>query len=157
MPAVASAQHYTQTNLVSDTGAPPVLNDPNLKNAWGLVHSATSPWWISNNATGTSTLYDTSTTPPTPRPLVVTVPPAPAQPAPGRPTGVLFSGSATDFLLAPGKQALFIFVTEDGTISGQYAVLHGWSDRRERRPVREPRAHCYGAGEEHQAIDSFSG
>lgn len=118
MPAVASAQHYTQTNLVSDTGVPPVVNDPNLKNAWGLVHSATSPWWVSNNATGTSTLYDTSTTPPTPRTLVVTVPPAPGQPSPGHPTGLLFNGSATDFLLAPGKPALFIFVTEDGTISG---------------------------------------
>src|SRR5262249_10138310 len=34
------------------------------------------------------------------------------------PTGVVFNGSQTDFLLAPGKQAIFLFATEDGTISG---------------------------------------
>ena len=65
-PSWASAQHYTQTNLVSDTGSTPVT-DSNLKNAWGLVHSPTSPWWISDNATGLSTLYNTSTTPATSR------------------------------------------------------------------------------------------
>ena len=51
-------------------------------------------------------------------PLVVTVPNAPSQTAPGSPTGVMFNGSATDFLLAPGKRAIFMWVTEDGTISG---------------------------------------
>jgi uncharacterized protein (TIGR03118 family) len=43
---------------------------------------------------------------------------APSQPTAGSPTGVMFNGSATDFLLAPGKQAIFIFVPEDGTIQG---------------------------------------
>src|SRR5258708_21816288 len=58
----AIAQHYNQTNLVSNTGAAPT-NDPNLQNAWGLVSGpavgggAGTPWWVSNNAGGTSTLY----------------------------------------------------------------------------------------------------
>jgi uncharacterized protein (TIGR03118 family) len=116
-PSWASAQHYTQTNLVSDTGSTPVT-DSNLKNAWGLVHGPTTPWWISDNATGLSTLYDVSTTPVTIKPTVVTVPNAPSQTAPGNPTGIVFNGSATDFLLAPGLQAIFIWCTEDGTISG---------------------------------------
>jgi len=116
-PSWASAQHYTQTNLVSDTGSTPVT-DSNLKNAWGLVHGPSTPWWVSDNATGTSTLYDASTTPVTIRPLVVTVPNAPSQPAPGNPTGIVFNGSPTYFLLAPMKQAVFIWCTEDGTISG---------------------------------------
>jgi uncharacterized protein (TIGR03118 family) len=115
---LAFAQHYNQTNLVSNTGNAPV-NDPNLQNAWGLVSGPGTPWWVSNNAGGTSTLYAIN-----PNgtasivPLVVTVPNAPSQPAPGSPTGVMFNGSPTDFLLAPGKPAIFIFVTEDGTVQG---------------------------------------
>lgn len=116
-PSWASAQHYTQTNLVSNTGSTPVT-DTNLRNAWGLVHGPTTPWWISDNAAGLSTVYDVSTTPVTIKPTVVTVPNAPNQPAPGNPTGIVFNGSATDFLLAPGKQSVFIWCTEDGTISG---------------------------------------
>src|SRR5689334_24117132 len=116
-PAVAFGQHYTQTNLVSNTGAAPVP-DSNLRNAWGLVHGPSTPWWISNNFTGTSTLYDVSTTPTTIRPTVVTVPPAPGNQGLGKPTAVMFNGSTTDFLLAPGKPAIFIWVTEDGSISG---------------------------------------
>ena len=113
------AQHYTQTNLVSNKAGLAPVTDPNLQNPWGLVASPTSPWWLSNNAGGTSTLYATPTgTAATIVPLVVTVPNAPSQPAPGSPTGVMFNGSATDFLLAPSKRAIFIFVTEDGTISG---------------------------------------
>src|SRR5713226_9155715 len=59
LPAVTQAQHYKQTNLVSDImGMAPVI-DPNLKNPWGLTRSpGGSPWWIGNNNSGTSTLYD---------------------------------------------------------------------------------------------------
>jgi uncharacterized protein (TIGR03118 family) len=119
LPAVTQAQHYTQTNLVSNTGIAPV-NDPNLQNAWGLVAGPGTPWWVSNNAGGTATLYsvDPTGTTATIVPLVVTIPNAPSQPAPGSPTGVMFNGSPTDFLLAPGIPALFLFVTEDGTVQG---------------------------------------
>jgi len=62
LPALSSAQHYTQKNLVSDIVQPSnadgsaVVLDPNLKNPWGITRSSTSPWWISNNNSGTSTL-----------------------------------------------------------------------------------------------------
>ena len=63
LPAVTQAQHYKQTNLVSDVqGMAPVM-DPNLKNPWGLTRSSTtptrpgSPFWIGNNNSGTSSLY----------------------------------------------------------------------------------------------------
>jgi uncharacterized protein (TIGR03118 family) len=127
LPGLALAQHYTQTNLVSNTGNAP-LNDPNLQNAWGLVASPTgSPWWVSNNAGGTSTLY--SIDPTTGAAHLVPINPAPNEfvkipgapqtpPVTGSPTGVLFNGSPTDFLLAPNAPALFIFVTEDGTVQG---------------------------------------
>jgi uncharacterized protein (TIGR03118 family) len=124
-PGLVLAQHYTQTNLVSNTGNAPV-NDPNLQNAWGLVASPTgSPWWVSNNAGGTSTLYSIDSTgaahivPINPAPNeFVKIPNAPSQRSLGSPTGVMFNGSPTNFLLAPGKPALFLFVTEDGTVQG---------------------------------------
>src|SRR5580765_2853479 len=57
----ASAQFYTQDNLVSDGAVPAEHLDPNMVNAWGLASSPTSPWWISNNGTGTTTLYRVNT------------------------------------------------------------------------------------------------
>src|SRR5215831_14100541 len=123
---LASAQHYTQTNLVASfasTPAPGVM-DPNLQNAWGLVASpGGSPWWVANNAGGTSTLYSIDATGnahivPINGTGTVIVGNAPSQQAPGSPTGAMFNGSPTDFLLAPGKQAIFLFVSEDGTVQG---------------------------------------
>ena len=123
LPAATLAQHYQQTNLVSNIpGMAPTI-DPNLKNPWGLTRSSTtpaqpgSPWWIGNNNSGTSTLYDGNGNI---IPLVVTVPPPTGSSAntQSAPTGVVFNCSPTDFLLAPGKRAIFIFATEDGTISG---------------------------------------
>lgn len=125
--SLAFAQHYTQTNLVANFASTPPAGvmDPNLQNAWGLVSSPTgSPWWVANNAGGTTTLYaiNATGTAATIVPIngtgIVTITNAPSQPAPGSPTGAMFNGSPTDFLLAPGKPALFIFVTEDGTIQG---------------------------------------
>jgi uncharacterized protein (TIGR03118 family) len=117
LPAVTKAQHYKQTNLVSNIAGMAPTIDPNLKNPWGLTRTSGSPWWVGNNNSGTSTLYDGKGNV---IPLVVTVPPPKGAPAgtQSAPTGVVFNGSPTDFLLAPGKQAIFIFATEDGTISG---------------------------------------
>jgi uncharacterized protein (TIGR03118 family) len=103
-------QHYTQTNLVSDT-----TNDMNLVNSWGMSRSSTSPWWVSDNGTGVATLYSGTGTI---VPLVVTIPTGdPKQSPTGTPTGQVFNGT-TDFELAPKMPAAFIFVTEDGTVSG---------------------------------------
>jgi len=56
--AVSFAQHYTQTNLVSNTSGIAPVTDPQLINPWGLSRSSSSPWWISDNGTGLSTLYN---------------------------------------------------------------------------------------------------
>jgi uncharacterized protein (TIGR03118 family) len=117
LPVLALAQHYKQANLVSNIMGMAPVHDPNLKNPWGLTRSSGSPWWVGNNNSGTSTLYDGKGNI---IPLVVTVPAPKGAPTgtQSAPTGVVFNGSPTDFLLAPGKQAIFIFATEDGTISG---------------------------------------
>jgi uncharacterized protein (TIGR03118 family) len=111
-----SIQQYTQTNLVSDQAAAALNQDPDLVNAWGLSRSSGSPWWVSDNGTGLSTLYDGSGTK---QGLTVTIPTGDPTASPtGTPTGTVYNGSSIDFLLAPGKPAVFLFVTEDGTISG---------------------------------------
>src|SRR5438128_4290172 len=71
---------YQQTNLVSDLPNVAKVQDTNLVNSWGMSHSPTSPWWISDNGTGVATLYDGNGTPVNPLPpgtppLVVTIPP----------------------------------------------------------------------------------
>lgn len=107
-------QHYKQTNLVSDTSGSAATTDPNLVNAWGLSRSSGSPWWISDNGTGLATLYNGTGGI---VPVVVTVPPADSSSQTGTPTGQVFNGT-TDFQLAPGAPAVFLFATEDGTVSG---------------------------------------
>jgi uncharacterized protein (TIGR03118 family) len=114
----AFAQHYTQVNLTANTSGIAPVTDPNLINPWGLSRMSGSPWWISDNGTGLSTLYNGVGAI---NPLVVTIPKAnPANKTfpTGTPTGTIANGSPTDFLLAPGKQALFLFSTIDGTIQG---------------------------------------
>jgi len=136
LPATTQAQHYKQTNLVSDIAGMAPTFDPNLKNPWGLTRSSTtptrpgSPWWVGNNNSGTSTLYTgAGAIIPINGTGTVTVPPPKGSPAGtlSTPTGVVFNGSPTDFPIAPGTSAVFIFATEDGTISGwaggQNAVL----------------------------------
>jgi uncharacterized protein (TIGR03118 family) len=127
LPGVTQAQHYKQTNLVSDIAGMAQTFDPNLKNPWGLTRSSTtptrpgSPWWVGNNNSGTSTLYTgAGAIIPINGTGTITVPPPKGSPAGtlSTPTGVVFNGSPTDFLIAPGKSAAFIFATEDGTISG---------------------------------------
>ena len=69
-------------------------------------------------ATGLSTLYNGTGAK---QSLIVTIPPADPnnkKTPTGTPTGTIFNGSQTDFLLAPGKPAVFLFSTNDGTISG---------------------------------------
>jgi len=120
IPTVALAQHYTQTNLVSDLANMAPVTDPNLKNPWGLTRSSGSPWWVGNNNSGTSTLYNgTGAIIPINGNGIVTIPPPNSSPAgtQATPTGVVFNGSP-DFVLPNGKPAAFIFATEDGTISG---------------------------------------
>src|SRR5260370_5206564 len=127
--ANGSEGFYQQTNLVSDLPNIAKVQDKNLVNSWGLVHGPTTPWWVADNGTGVSTLYDGNGTPfpppppnQPPAPLVVTIPP-PAGAAPGTlaaPTGVVFNGTS-GFVVSKGGlsgPSAFIFSTEDGTIAG---------------------------------------
>ncbi len=110
------AQHYQRTDLTADNSqtsstAPNI--DPNLVNAWGMSRGSGSPWWISDNGTGLSTLYNGAGVP---QSLVVTIPQPNGQPG-GTPTGTVFNYT-TAFPVAAGEPAVFLWATEDGTILG---------------------------------------
>src|SRR5579872_4218664 len=77
----AAANVYLQHNLVADTAGVADVTDPNLINPWGVSFSATSPFWVSDQGNGLSTLYNGAGTI---VPLVVTVP---GTSGPGHPTG----------------------------------------------------------------------
>jgi uncharacterized protein (TIGR03118 family) len=80
-----------------------------------MSRSSGSPWWISDNGTGLSTLY---TGMGTAESLVVTIPTGDPIVSPtGTPSGTVYNGG-TGFVLPNGKPAVFMFVTEDGTVSG---------------------------------------
>src|SRR5258708_24544416 len=106
---VCFGQHYNQSNLVSNTSGIAPVTDPQLINAWGLSRGSGSAWWVSDQATGFSTLYNGAGVK---QSLIVTIPPADPNnknTPRGTPTGTIFNGSQTDFLLAPGKPAVFLF------------------------------------------------
>ena len=89
--------------------------DPQLINSWGLARTSASVWWVADNVTGVATLYDGGGAK---QSLVVKIPPADPNKTPtGSPTAIIGNGSTTDFLLAPGAPAVFLFTTLDGTIA----------------------------------------
>jgi len=106
----AGGWYFQQTNLVSDVPGMAQFTDSNLKNPWGISSSGTSPFWVSNQVTGTSTLYNGAGKP---QSLIVTILPTGG----GNPTGQVFN-SSSDFALTTGGKALFIFASLNGTISG---------------------------------------
>jgi len=125
LPVAAFAQStvYVQTNLVSDiVGAPPQITDGDLVNPWGLVHGPATPWWVADNGAGVSTLYNTQSVPAVKVPLTVTIPAPTGSPAgtTAAPTGVIFNGNGGFNVKENGTSfsSVFIFDTEDGTISG---------------------------------------
>ncbi len=123
--AQANTAHgfYQQTNLVSDLPNIATFQDPNLLNPWGLSHGPTTPWWVSDNGAGVATLYNGQGQAfPLASPLVVTIPPPAGSPAgtTAAPTGNVFNGTSGFVVSENGLSgpSLFMFATEDGTISG---------------------------------------
>ena len=98
---------FTSTPLATDA------SDSQLINPWGISASGTSPFWVSDNGAGVSTLYsvDPATNVATKQSLVVTIP------GDGSVTGQAFNGGSGF------NSDRFLFVSEDGTISGWRGAL----------------------------------
>ncbi|MGI8839187.1 MAG: TIGR03118 family protein [Caulobacteraceae bacterium] len=121
----ARAQQFTVTNLVSDGSVPAVTVDPSLINPWGMSYSPTGPFWVSDNNAGVVTLYDGSGSK---IGLTVNIPPPKGMSGSGTPTGQVFNGLSHPFQVSKGGKtgpAVFLFATEDGTISGWAPSVDG--------------------------------
>jgi uncharacterized protein (TIGR03118 family) len=119
----AQAQ-FKQTDLASDISGLATITDPNLVNTWGVsAMPGGSPFWISNQGTGTSSLFSVTGSTgiaapnafPAPATNFVAVPPPVVGGFPG-PTGQVANVPKTSFGIAGGP-ALFIFANLNGTIS----------------------------------------
>jgi len=107
---------YSVHKLFSNVPGLAAHTDGSLKNGWGISHLAASPWWVSNNGTDTSTLYNTTAgVPETKVGLTVTVP--------NGPTGQVANVSGVGFNVDAGDgsgplTSRFIFANENGEIYG---------------------------------------
>jgi uncharacterized protein (TIGR03118 family) len=107
---------YSITNLVSNQPGKAKNQDPQLVNAWGVSYAPGGDFWVSDNGTGVSTLYNASGVK---QSLVVTIPTSTGA-GTGEPTGQVYNATADFVVSQNGKSgaAAFIFATFDGTISG---------------------------------------
>jgi len=108
-PAMANSVEFAVVSLASDQLGGGKVLDSNLVNAWGITATPTSPFWIADNGTGTSVLYNGAGDK---LALTVTIP------GDGSVTGVAFSGVSGSF-----NNDLFLFDSEDGTVSGWRGAL----------------------------------
>jgi uncharacterized protein (TIGR03118 family) len=115
---------YIQTNLVSDIAGLAAFTDLPLQNPWGMSHTATSPFWISNQGTNTTTLYavtagnDVMKAAPAGTDGNIAIPPGGIG-AVG-PTGQVANTNMSSFQVGNGgnnSSAAFIFANLNGTIS----------------------------------------
>jgi uncharacterized protein (TIGR03118 family) len=115
--SLAEAGTYVQTNLVSNVSGLAEVTDPSLTNSWGVSFiPGITPFWVSNQASNTSTLYSaTSATSVTKVPLTVAIPTT-VRGSQG-PTGQVSNSSSSSFMLSDGSPALFIFANLNGQIS----------------------------------------
>jgi uncharacterized protein (TIGR03118 family) len=105
-----AATAYFETNLASDIPGLAANLDANLKNPWGMSFGPSTPFWVSNQGSNDSTLFNGAGAP---QSLVVSTPPSP--------TGQVFNFTPS-FLLPTGGKALFLFASLSGTISGWNAA-----------------------------------
>jgi uncharacterized protein (TIGR03118 family) len=113
---------FTQTDLVSDGTVPATTTNPQFINPWGVSFSPTGPFWISTNGSGVVSIYNGSGQPvPVAGHAAITVAAPAGQATPSAPTGTVFNLSNAGFEISShGTTApsVFLFATEDGTISG---------------------------------------
>jgi uncharacterized protein (TIGR03118 family) len=119
---IAQTTGLTDTALVSNGVIAAAHTDRNLQNAWGVASTPNGNFWIADNNSNLSTIYDGTGAS---RPLVVSIPAGTN--GPSTPTGVVYNGTA-DFVITTGvgsQPAEFIFVGEGGTITGWQQTISG--------------------------------
>jgi uncharacterized protein (TIGR03118 family) len=120
----AEGADFVQTNLVSDIPKLATITDPQLVNPWGVSHSTTSPFWVSNQGANTATLYTVTDKTNVSKNNInapagfVAIPKTAA--GPQGPTGQVSNVNTSSFLVnngGDGGSSHFIFANLNGTIS----------------------------------------
>jgi uncharacterized protein (TIGR03118 family) len=113
----ARSDTYSWNNLQSDINGVALNTDPNVINPWGMAASSNGTIWVADNGTGVSTLYGQDGKA---KPLIVTIPPSASNTEGANPTGIVFNTTPNFKVTKNGHSApsIFIFVNEDGMISG---------------------------------------
>ena len=121
---VARADSYSWTNFQSDIPGVAAHTDSNLVNPWGMTASSGGTIWVSDNGAGVSTLYHQDGTAVS---LVVAIAPSSKNKKGANPTGVVFNSTSFFKVTKNGNSqpSRFIFVAEDGSISGWNPSLDG--------------------------------
>jgi hypothetical protein len=145
---VSAASAYTPTLLVAhQAGSGAQTVDANLVNGWGIAFGTTSPVWVSNQATGTSTLYNgNGKAQPVAAPRVVGFDPG------FLPTGIVFNGSTGFTVTEAGRTAAASFI-----FSGEGGKIAGWSSTGNATPALTTYTDTGGAVYKGLAIASTGG
>jgi uncharacterized protein (TIGR03118 family) len=158
----APNNHYSVTNLVSDQPGVAQITDPNLVNAWGLAAAPTSPIWVANNHTDSSTVYPGDVKG---SPIIGPVLTVPVDG--GAPTGIVFNGTSGFTVPSASAPATFIFDSESGNItawsaadSGADAVIMASNADADYKGLAEADSngatYLYAAAFGHNAIDVYN-
>lgn len=110
MPLTLLGSHYEVVPIVADSPGNAPHTDPNLVNPWGFFFAPNGDFWVADNGSNLSTLYQPNGSIVN---FIINVPSAP--------TGALLNSSANRFHITNGSTtaaAKFLFVTEEGTILG---------------------------------------
>ena len=112
---------FVQTDLVANLAGVAGHQDTNLLNAWGIAFAPGGDFWVNGNNSGLSLLYNGLGVANTGLPSVTIPLPAPplrADTGPlSAPTGIFWNPSSGFDLPGTKSAAVFVFDTEDGTIS----------------------------------------
>ncbi len=157
----ADAGAFRQTDLVSDIPGLADITDSALKNSWGVSHSATSPFWVSDQGTSVSTLYSVTGAGVTKVPLTVSIPTTAN--GPQGPTGQV--NNATSSFVVGSAPANFIFANLNGTIAAWNPGLGTTAQIRATTPgavytglaIDATSARLFAANDSQNRIDVFNG
>lgn len=157
----AEAGAFLQTDLVSDIPGLADITDSALMNSWGVSHSATSPFWVSDQGTSLTTLYSVTAAGVAKVPLTVTIPPTAS--GPQGPTGQV--NNATSAFVVGSAPANFIFANLNGTISAWNPGLGTTAQIRATTPgasytglaIDAVSARLFAANNSQNRIDVFNG
>jgi uncharacterized protein (TIGR03118 family) len=124
--STSSANNFSWVNLQSDIAGVAQRVDPNLVNPWGMALSSSNTIWVADNGAGVATVYNPDGSPVIVpfgnaiRLLVVTIPPSASNTEGANPTGIVANNTPFFKVTQSGNSlpSEFIFVSEDGSISG---------------------------------------